>query len=266
MSKQCEIIQDLLPLYVDGACSNSNEELVKEHLENCTACNELYQKMCSDTSEKMLKSKKYNIITHHKRTKKQKIIKYIFFAIAILYIPTLFIIPAFAEDNGAFLESYSFIVLVLAIYTLPFYFAFIELGLAVCRVLEKKRTTTLEKVLNIIGVVFALSTVLITVIAYAFELSEMVLLLLAVTFLLALKWIVTAIICKKKPDFSILKQKKFWFCAVILAAVITAIIILTSDFLVAKNQRGDFTKVEYNFVYCDSGTEYEGLYFDIDAH
>ena len=33
MSKQCEIVQDLLPLYVDGACSEASAEMIKEHLE-----------------------------------------------------------------------------------------------------------------------------------------------------------------------------------------------------------------------------------------
>ncbi len=93
----------------------------------------------------------------------------------------------------------------------------------------------------------------------------MVLLLLAVTVLLALKWILTAIICKKKPDFSIMKQKTFWLCTVILAAVITVIIILTYAFLSFQNPRKDFTEVGYSVGYRDSGTEYEGLYFDIDA-
>ena len=36
MNKQCEIVQDLLPLYVDGACSESSAEMVREHLESCT--------------------------------------------------------------------------------------------------------------------------------------------------------------------------------------------------------------------------------------
>lgn len=36
----CEIIQDLLPLYCDGVCSEESRELVHTHLQNCGRCRE----------------------------------------------------------------------------------------------------------------------------------------------------------------------------------------------------------------------------------
>ena len=39
MSKQCDIVRDILPLYVDGACSEASAEMVKEHLNACADCN-----------------------------------------------------------------------------------------------------------------------------------------------------------------------------------------------------------------------------------
>lgn len=38
MKLSCEIIQDLLPLYVDNACSPQSREAVEEHLNQCPAC------------------------------------------------------------------------------------------------------------------------------------------------------------------------------------------------------------------------------------
>jgi hypothetical protein len=35
---KCEIIKDLLPLYVDNVCSNSSREMVEEHIETCDDC------------------------------------------------------------------------------------------------------------------------------------------------------------------------------------------------------------------------------------
>ncbi len=197
---------------------------------------------------------------------KKILFKYIFFAIAVLYIPALFIVSAFADGDGTFISMpYIFILGVLAIYTLPFYFAFIELGLAVCRALEKKRTTAAEKVLNIIGIVLALSTVLITVIAYiAFELSEMVYLLFVVTVLLALKWIVTAIICKKKPDFEILKQKIFWIIVVLMAVVIAIIAVISTVLTENRNRPENSFENAYGFEFRECGSEYDGIYFDFD--
>ena len=31
----CEIVRDLLPLYVDGACTESSRVLVQEHIQEC---------------------------------------------------------------------------------------------------------------------------------------------------------------------------------------------------------------------------------------
>lgn len=38
MRKQCEIVQDLLPLYIDGMLKQGTEEFVKEHLFGCAQC------------------------------------------------------------------------------------------------------------------------------------------------------------------------------------------------------------------------------------
>ena len=35
---KCSIIQDLLPLYVDGVVSEDTAQAVEEHLETCEAC------------------------------------------------------------------------------------------------------------------------------------------------------------------------------------------------------------------------------------
>ncbi|MCL1853224.1 MAG: zf-HC2 domain-containing protein [Peptococcaceae bacterium] len=42
---KCEIIQDLLPLYADGACSDQSQELVEEHTQSCPACSKELAKM-----------------------------------------------------------------------------------------------------------------------------------------------------------------------------------------------------------------------------
>lgn len=38
MKYNCEIIKDLLPLYVDNICSNQTREIVEEHLNECADC------------------------------------------------------------------------------------------------------------------------------------------------------------------------------------------------------------------------------------
>ena len=34
MNKECEVIRDLLPLYVDEVCSGTSRELIEEHLQD----------------------------------------------------------------------------------------------------------------------------------------------------------------------------------------------------------------------------------------
>ena len=43
--KHCEVIRDLIPLYVDGCCSENTRILVEEHLAVCPACKEEYALM-----------------------------------------------------------------------------------------------------------------------------------------------------------------------------------------------------------------------------
>ncbi|KHF39242.1 zf-HC2 domain-containing protein [Halalkalibacter okhensis] len=44
---KCSLIRDLLPLYVENDCSEMTNQMVKEHLESCSDCRELYELMKS---------------------------------------------------------------------------------------------------------------------------------------------------------------------------------------------------------------------------
>ena len=46
----CNIIRDLIPLYIDGCCSAESANLVKEHIENCNTCKMLYEDMNMPTT------------------------------------------------------------------------------------------------------------------------------------------------------------------------------------------------------------------------
>lgn len=41
MSKQCKIVEDLLPLYHDGVCSEESRQMVDEHLAQCEDCRKM---------------------------------------------------------------------------------------------------------------------------------------------------------------------------------------------------------------------------------
>lgn len=46
MSYPCNLIQDLLPLYLDGVCSEESKAIIEQHLSECPACKEYYASMC----------------------------------------------------------------------------------------------------------------------------------------------------------------------------------------------------------------------------
>ena len=48
MNKECEIVRDLLPLYIDDACSVSSAEMIEAHLPECDECGHIYKSMKSD--------------------------------------------------------------------------------------------------------------------------------------------------------------------------------------------------------------------------
>ena len=44
---ECNIIKDLLPLYIDGCCSKESEKVVEEHIRSCDECKKLFEDMKS---------------------------------------------------------------------------------------------------------------------------------------------------------------------------------------------------------------------------
>lgn len=51
MDKTCAIVADLIPLYLDGACSQESRALVEEHTARCPACRKLLTDMGDGQAE-----------------------------------------------------------------------------------------------------------------------------------------------------------------------------------------------------------------------
>jgi len=268
MNKQCEIVRDLLPLYVDGACSEASKEMIAEHLGNCASCDKIYRQMCSHTSEDILKKEKDGVIVRHERKEGLRVIKYIFIAIAILYAPAILLVSLFTiNDNGNVIAMpYGFILFILFLYTAPFYFAFIELGRLICSAFDKRKMPAGETVFNVIGGILAIGIIAVGIMATALDLDGLIFAELALAVTLALNWLISAIVYKKKPRLTtVLTDKTFWICAVILMLVVSLAITVPVAFLSTQNIREETAEFGYSIGYRNSGTEYEGLYFDIGA-
>jgi Putative zinc-finger len=44
----CEIVKDLLPMYIDDLCSSTSNTLVEQHLSTCKQCNEIHTQMLKE--------------------------------------------------------------------------------------------------------------------------------------------------------------------------------------------------------------------------
>ncbi|MBD5542675.1 MAG: zf-HC2 domain-containing protein [Lachnospiraceae bacterium] len=65
----CEIVKDLLPLYVDGMVSDVSKESIEKHLEHCTDCDEIYQNMAFHLEKEAQTSEVGDVKRFLKKTK-----------------------------------------------------------------------------------------------------------------------------------------------------------------------------------------------------
>ena len=52
MTIKCDIVKDMLPLYLDDLCSEENRKLVDNHLKNCGKCREALSALKSNLHKK----------------------------------------------------------------------------------------------------------------------------------------------------------------------------------------------------------------------
>ncbi len=85
----CEIIHDLLPLYVDDICSDPSRRLVEEHLEECPECTDMLKKLRTTEIETGLKEEKQDVLSYGMRKFKQLTARTGITASGVFMIPLL---------------------------------------------------------------------------------------------------------------------------------------------------------------------------------
>ena len=56
----CDVIQDLMPSYVDGILSEDSQALVKEHMEACKECRKMLEIMKEEQGKEHLQHLEHN--------------------------------------------------------------------------------------------------------------------------------------------------------------------------------------------------------------
>ena len=64
MSKECEIIRDLLPLYADDVVSDASREIIEDHLPDCPECNAYLKQIKDNELERKLQEEKNAVIEY----------------------------------------------------------------------------------------------------------------------------------------------------------------------------------------------------------
>lgn len=72
MNKECEIVRDILPLYVDDVCSASSREIIDEHLKTCPDCAAYLEDIRASEAESELRSEKSMVIQNQARRFKRR--------------------------------------------------------------------------------------------------------------------------------------------------------------------------------------------------
>jgi hypothetical protein len=85
----CEIVEDLLPLYVDGVCSQESRNLVSQHTAECASCRGKLAQLENHTVETTLHDQGKQVVLRHEKAAKRKSVQVGIIMSAILMVPVL---------------------------------------------------------------------------------------------------------------------------------------------------------------------------------
>ena len=85
----CELIQDLLPLYRDGICSTFSRTVVEEHLPECKDCSQILEQLKNDDLETELIEEKNHILKAYFKRERKRTFFIGIGAAGILMIPVI---------------------------------------------------------------------------------------------------------------------------------------------------------------------------------
>ncbi len=86
---QCEIVQDLLPLYRDEICSPGSRKIVEEHVEGCPVCSAVLEKLRNTCLEDRLAEEKRGVLEAHYKQERRRTLTIGACVAGILMIPVI---------------------------------------------------------------------------------------------------------------------------------------------------------------------------------
>lgn len=105
----CNVVEDLIPLYIDGCCSEESKKLVEEHIEDCDGCRKLLEDMKTpcDMAASSNAPKAFSKLNDWKASVLQSVLLFISFALITIGVALEAGIPS-GFGNG--LWAYNLVV------------------------------------------------------------------------------------------------------------------------------------------------------------
>ena len=120
--QECEIIQDLLPLYYDDVCTPASKTLVQRHLENCETCRKLYEELKDQSVDRIIEKESRDVLKRHAKKERNAAWKAGLIISALLVIPiliTFFVSLASGTGLGVFAVVAASMLLTAALTAVP---------------------------------------------------------------------------------------------------------------------------------------------------
>ncbi len=120
--RECEIVQDLLPLYHDEACSEASRKYVEKHVSECAECRTMLKKLQDHAVEDMMTVETRKVLEHHEKKEKTAAYKAGLLISAVLLLPViimLIVVMAGGSNFGVFFVLLASMLLVGALTVVP---------------------------------------------------------------------------------------------------------------------------------------------------
>lgn len=120
--QECEIVQDLLPLYYDDVCSPSSKKFIQHHLEDCERCRKLYEELKNDSVDRIMVKETQDVLERHARKERTAAYKAGLIISVLLLIPvfiTLLVSMATGDGLGVFSVVTASMMLIAALTVVP---------------------------------------------------------------------------------------------------------------------------------------------------
>lgn len=86
---ECDVVQDLLPLYYDNACTSASKTMVEQHLMTCEKCKKTYEALRNTTIDTVMKNESEGILERHAKKERNMAYKAGIMIALILMVPVV---------------------------------------------------------------------------------------------------------------------------------------------------------------------------------